>query len=181
MSQSKEERKAYLRGKVAALETLEKFWSAGNGIDGLTLSWQLNDARRAIAALDIPQLAEQYGADRVEIEAPWEWDDTFSAPTHGRPVLGSDHEVHTDLTYADEQRLGLRKRKPKRVWFEAECWPRQPALGEWFWFEFTHEWVQAQRDYKYDQFICAIRHEEYDDAPQIVTQADVDRVIGGAK
>lgn len=177
MSQSKEERKAYLCGKVDALEALEWHWSAGKG---LNIEQRLAEAKRDLAALDIPQLEEHYGVDRVEIPAPWEWDETFAENVNARPFIGSDHEVYPEgLNPVDGPRLGLRKRKPTRVWFEAEESKRLPQKDDWFWG--VGKWNQARYDFVVDPYLCAIRHEEFDESPQVITQADVDRVLGSGK
>lgn len=177
MSQSKEERKAYLEGSLAGLN---EAYQLGPHLQEL-LESLVAKKRKELAALDIPQLKEHYGADRVEIPAPWEWDETFVVIKLGQPCLGSDHEVHADLNYMDEPRLGLRKRKPKRVWFEAEITWRHPIAGDWCWSQNLGKWIKAESDYPDCLTLCAIRHEEYDDDPQVVTQADVDRVLGGGK
>lgn len=180
MTRSKEEQRIYLQCQVVAYENMLREWWKNCELNKKTIDDALSKAKRDLAALDIPQLRDLYGVDSVVIKSPWEWDETLSE--RNQVYLTNDGQVCELSRVMDtHKRLGLRKRKPKRVWFEAEETPRQPALGGWFWFEFTHEWVQAQRDYKYDQFVCGIRHEEYDDAPQIVTQTDVDRIFGGVK
>lgn len=177
MPESKEERKAYLRGAVDALETLAQHWTAGKGMN---IASRLADARRDLAALDIPQLSEHYGSDRVGIPAPWEWDETFGTTSsvwldcRGVP---REMPLHSDCL----PRLGLRKRNPK-VWFEAEDKSRLPKKGECYWHEIDERWATADEDFHTLTNLCAVRHEEYDDAPQVITQADVDRVMrGGVK
>lgn len=174
MSQSKEEQRAYLEGSLAGLN---EAYQLGPHLQEL-LESLVAKKRKKLAALDIPQLKEHYGTDRVEIPSPWEWDETFATPNHERPVFGGDHEAHTDLTYLDKPRLGLRKRKPTRVWFEAEEKPRNPKIGDWILYHGGWHQVIEITPFAY---VCAIRHEEYDQEPQVVTQADVDRVLGGGK
>ena len=61
MSQSKEERKAYLEGSLAGLN---EAYQLGPHLQEL-LESLVAKKRKELAALDIPQLKEHYGADRV--------------------------------------------------------------------------------------------------------------------
>lgn len=182
MFKSKDEERAYLRGKLQGARRVQDLTTLPT-----TEPWKVVveqyvvSIKKELAKLEIPQLKEHYDADRVEIPAPWEWDETFK-DERDRACLGVDGEIYAeDISGIYGPRLGLRKLKPKRVWFEAEEKPRLPKKGEWFWWEATKEWHKAIFDFPISAHICAIRHEEYDHEPQVVTQADVDSVLGGEK
>lgn len=178
MFKSKDEERAYLCGKLQGARRVQDLTSLPT-----TETWKVvvekyvKGIEKDLAALDIPQLKQYYGTDRVEIPAPWEWNGTFGTTS---PVWLDVFRVHCKMA-ASLPRLGLRKRKPTRVWFEAEITWRHPIAGDWYWSQNLGKWIKAESDYPDCLTLCAIRHEEYDETPQVVTQTDVDRVLGGGK
>ena len=130
-----------------------------------------------------PTLLEVYGKDEVTIPKGWEWTGEFRQPTKGDRSMDTNPPYYpvskwdTSAPYPDHPpRLILRER-PKKVWFKAEEKGRETVTGDWF-YEPGYGWIQNMTGCVIGTYLCATRHEEIDQTVQVVTQADVDKVVG---
>ncbi len=123
-----------------------------------------------------PTLREVYGVDEVTIPAGWEWTGEWRCPKPTEPFAycGGGQQVMYGGGLHDkaDPRLILRER-PKKVWFKAEETHRKSKPGDWAWV--IDQWKLIGHDTLKPFTLCATRHEEIDQAVQVVTQADVDK------
>ena len=123
-----------------------------------------------------PTLRDVYGVDSVTIPAGWEWTGEWKVPVMGDKIRycgGCSVMACGGMHSETEYRLILRERKPK-VWFKAEEEARVPRSGDWFFAYGMWDKASTTGDAYY---LCATRHEEIDQTVQVVTQADLDKVV----
>lgn len=122
-----------------------------------------------------PTLQEVYGTDEVKIPQGWEWVPKWDPPMKGDTILDRGLYIQDCKEDFKSPRLILRKRQPK-VWFKAEDDSRVGVVGDWVWLG-QHGWRKLQHA-DGCTYLCANRHEEIDQTVHVVTQADVDKVVG---
>lgn len=135
---------------------------------------------RLILRLKTRRLKEVYDTSTVTIPARYQWTGEFREPKVGDILLtvhGDASEFWDGYKLDDSKpnnRLILKPSKPK-VYYKVEAEPRLPKEGESFWAE--DRWLVAQLDFKEHRYLCGTRHEEVDSTRQVVTQADIDKLV----
>jgi len=178
-------------------EELDREWEGSLGVSKpgtkvLNISMQPINPREYATAIILhrrkpkpPTLLEVYGADEVTIPAGWEWTGEWRVPVTGDAIVTPHakivaHVTNDEYTFAGEysHRLILRER-PKKVWYRAEEKERLPNIGDWVWFiDLSWKLVEDGVFIPRRIYLCATRHEEIDQTVQVVTQVDVERVVG---
>jgi hypothetical protein len=133
-------------------------------------------------------LKDIYGNDSVTIPSGYEWTGRFQDPKAEEYFLDSRGYLDQRLSstkrlgppFKDVSRLILRPTTRKKVRFIAEDKLRVASRGEWYFATLVspNQWCLASWPQSYP-VLCGFREEIPDPTPQIVTQADVDKMWAG--
>jgi hypothetical protein len=133
-------------------------------------------------------LKDIYGNDSVTLPSGYEWTGRFQDPKAEEYFLDSRGYLDQRLSstkrlgppFKDVSRLILRPTTRKKVRFIAEDKLRVASRGEWYFETLAspNQWCLASWPQSYP-VLCGFREEITDPTPQIVTQADVDKMWEG--
>lgn len=128
-------------------------------------------------------LSDIYGSDSVTLPVGYDWTGEFRFPRQTEVFVnlagyGVMAAVDLGSYVGDGLRLILTPTTRKKVRFIAEETPRLPKKKEWF-LNSILKWEEAGGDFTATFCICATREETPDPTPQVVTQADVDKIWEG--